>query len=193
MKRLILFLTIVLLISCQKDQDEPIINGHVLHYDGPNQSAPILARGISYPLVKFPASEIQQAGVTGESLSQIDYYVDQRPSSAKLLVFGWNQGTDTEPGDLLYEQTLGQISNNSWNSIRLDQKIALPDQGVWVVFEIDSGDNDIRVIGCDPGPRNPNGDGYGLFGSTNAPGWSDFYSFSNQNVNINWNIRAVTE
>jgi hypothetical protein len=193
MNQLILFLTTALLFSCQKDQDEPKVSDQVLHYDGPNQSAPVLARGISYPLVKFPGSEIQQAGLTGESLSQIDYYVNQRPSAAKLLIFGWNQSTDTEPGDLLYEATLGQISNNSWNTVKLDRKIALPDKGVWIAFEINAGDNDIRVIGCDTGPRHPDGDGYGVFGNNNEPGWTDFYNFSNQDVNINWNIRAVTE
>ena len=193
MKQLILFLTTALLFSCQKDQVEPMVSDHVLHYDGPNLSAPTLARGISYPLVKFPSVEIQQAGLTGASLSQIDYYIDQRPTSAKLLIFGWNPSTDDEPGDLLYEATIGQISNNSWNTLKLDRKIALPVDGVWIAFEINAGDNDLRVIGCDAGPRNPNGDGYGLFGNNNEPGWTDFYSFSSQDVNINWNIRALTE
>ena len=81
---------------------------------------------------------------------------------------------------------------NAWNSEILDTNLLLPENGIWVAFEIDAGDEDLRVIGCDAGPRNDNGNIYGLFGDNN-PGWTDFYSFSQEQVDINWNIRLTVE
>ncbi|NND31147.1 MAG: hypothetical protein HKN76_01060 [Saprospiraceae bacterium] len=193
MKRLFFLSIMALALSCQKEQDEPIISGNVLHYDGPNQSAPVLARGISYPLVKFPADEIQKRGLASQSLIEIEYYIDQNPIAAKILIFEWNDSTDNLPGTLLYEAEINNSRNRSWNKHTLSHPIQLPASGFWIAFEINAGNNDLRIMGCDPGPRHPFGDGYGLFGNNNEPGWTDFFEFSGRSVDINWNIRAVTD
>jgi hypothetical protein len=189
MFRSALLLSVLVLISCQKDQDEPIVTQLTLHYDGANQSAPILARGISYAAVKFPSYLIQSSNLTGKKLASVDFYVSQRPDALKLLVFAWNATNPDLPGNLIYEAILNKVSSNSWNTHDLEASSEVIDDGFWVAFEIESGDRDLRVIGCDPGPRIPNGDMYGLFGDNN-PGWTTFYDFSQQEVNINWNIRA---
>jgi len=182
------------LIACRKDEDgEPNITDNTLHYDGANQSAPILARGISYSVVKFPGSEIDQQGLAGKSLKEVAFHLTQRPDRLKLLVFGWNTANGSEPGGLLYEATLNTVDEGSWNEHRLSNPVLLPSEGIWIAFEIDAGDNELRVIGCDQGPRHPDGDGYGLFHEDDLPGWTNFFSFSNETVDINWNIRATVE
>lgn len=178
---------ILAIFSCQKDAEEPTITLNTLHYDGPNFSAPLLARGISYPSVRFSANAIQSVQLQGRIINKIDFYLDQRPESMRLLIFEWNS-TDTMPGNLLHGETLNNLQTDSWNSYHPDLEISLPETGIWIAFEVMVGDNDLRVIGCDPGPRIVNGDVYGLFGDDN-PGWISFFEFSQQEVNINWNIR----
>jgi hypothetical protein len=175
------------IFSCKKDEEEPIITVNTLHYDGPNFSAPVLSRGISYPSVRFSANVIQSVHLQGKIINKIDFYLDQRPESMRLLIFQWNSA-DTMPGDLIYGETLSNLETNSWNSYHPDTDVSLPESGIWIAFEVMAGDNDLRVIGCDPGPRVENGDVYGLFGDNN-PGWISFFEFSQQEVNINWNIR----
>lgn len=192
MSRLLLFLIFLPWFSCQKELEEPVINDNTMHYDGPNQNAPVLARGISYPAIKFSADFISDQGHTGKRIKAIDFHLSQKPRVLKLLVFGWNTTEDQLPGDLLYEKELGDLHRNSWNHYPMDIDIPIPAEGIWIVFEVDAGDEDLRVIGCDPGPRKINGDIYGLFGDNN-PGWTDFYQFSGQETNINWNIRAMLE
>ena len=192
MLRSVILLSLLVLLSCRKDQEEPLISETTLHYDGPNQSAPILARGISYAAVRFPSYLVQTSNLTGKKLSGVDFYVSQKPDVLKLLVFAWNPTNPDLPGNLIYETNLNKVSENSWNTHQLDANTDIIDDGFWVAFEIEVGDRDLRVIGCDPGPRIPNGDLYGLFGDNN-PGWTNFYDFSQQEVNINWNIRAQVE
>lgn len=187
MSRLVLFLMILTIFSCKKDEEEPIITVNTLHYDGPNFSAPVLARGISYPSVRFSANAIQSVQLQGRIINKIDFFLDQRPQSMRILIFHWDS-SDTMPGDLIYGETLSDLNTNSWNSYHPDVEVSLPETGIWIAFEVMAGDNDLRVIGCDPGPRIENGDVYGLFGDDN-PGWISFFEFSQQEVNINWNIR----
>lgn len=187
MSRIVLFLIILAIFSCKKDEEEPIITVNTLHYDGPNFSAPVLARGISYPSVRFSANAIQSVQLQGKIINKIDFYLDQRPQSMRILIFHWDSA-DTMPGDLIYGETLSDLNTNSWNSYHPDAEVSLPETGIWIAFEVMAGDNDLRVIGCDPGPRVENGDVYGLFGDDN-PGWISFLEFSQQQVNINWNIR----
>lgn len=192
MNRLWILFTLLVLVSCQKDQDEPIVTENTLHYDGPNQSAPNLARGISYPAIKFSADFLAAKNLRGKRIKQIDFHLTQNPQHLKLLIFKWNDLDSSIPGDLLYDQDIDNLQTNAWNSEAIQTNLILPETGIWIAFEINSGDEDLRVIGCDSGPRDDNGDLYGLFGDDN-PGWTDFYNFSQQQVNINWNIRAVLE
>lgn len=192
MARLLPFFILLASVSCQKDLEEPLITENTLHYDGPNQNAPVLARGISYPSVKFTATYLNDHGQVGKRIREIDYHLSQKPQNLKLLIFAWNPADDSIPGDLLYEKEVNDSKRNSWNKHPLEINLEVPGQGLWITFEVDSGDNDLRVIGCDPGPGEVNGDIYGIFGGNN-PGWIDFYQFSGEETNINWNIRAMLE
>lgn len=193
----ITFLLAILLIgfcACDKE-DDPILSAESLHYDGPNQAAPILARGTSYTAAKFPASEIANQGHTGKNLSGVEVYIADRPQQLKILILEWNGNDANEPGNALYEQTLqgGDLNTNSWNVLPLDQEIGIPDSGVWIVLEVQVGNQDIAVIGCDPGPRHTNGDVYGLFDNNAEPGWISFLSYTNNATSINWNIRGIVK
>ncbi len=195
MRMKLLLLCIFFSLGCQKDDEiDPVVGSNALHYDGFNQSAPAVVRGISYAAVRFPADELIRMGQVGKSLTSIDYYVQDVPQSMKVLIMQWNDQDHNEPGGVLYQSTIDdrEIDGNRWNRYTLGQPVTLPDMGLWITFEIDSGDQDLRVIGCDPGPRHENGDVYGVFGD-NLPGWSSLYSFSDQQVNVNWNIRGFTQ
>lgn len=182
-----------LVISCQKD--DPVVTPdplpNTLHYDGPNQSAPVFAQGVSYAGVRFSSSVVERYGHTGKSINSITFFIAEVPDVMRLLIFADNGARRNEPGDLMYEYQFmqGEINPGSWNDHLLDNAMAIPAEGVWVVMEVDASDQRLAIIGCDPGPRQPEGDIYGLFGDNN-PGWFTFYEFSNRSVDINWNIRA---
>ncbi len=192
--RLFSVMTLVFLLFCACDKDDdPILSTESLHYDGPNQAAPILARGTSYTAVKFPASVIADQGHIGKDLLGIEVYIAERPEQLKVLILEWNANNANEPGSALYEQTLqgDDLRNNSWNVLTFDDEIGIPDTGVWIVLEVQVGNQDIAVVGCDPGPRHANGDVYGLFDSNAEPGWISFLDYTNNATNINWNIRGI--
>ena len=181
--------------ACQKDNDiDPISGDTALHYDGPNQSAPEILRGLSYAAVRFPADEITRLQAQGKRLIGVDYYVQDRPEGIRLLILDWNPQSENEPGNVLYERSISRsdIDGNSWNRHSISSAVIIPAEGFWVACEVDAGDEDLRVIGCDPGPRHPEGDVYGIFGD-NLPGWTSLYDFSNNSVDVNWNIRAQVE
>ena len=190
-----LLLILLLVIACSKDNNlDPISGDGALHYDRENQSAPAIARGLSYAAVRFPPNEITSASAQGKQLTSVDFYVSDRPTQIRVLLFNWNDQTPNEPGTVLYEQILqrGAIDGNAWNRHNLGSTVSIPTEGFWIACEVDAGDQDLRVIGCDPGPRHPEGDVYGVFGD-NLPGWTSLYDFSSQAVNVNWNIRARIE
>ncbi len=195
MRYLVLALSVLVVAACNKDDEiDPVSGDRAIHYDGSNQSAPAIARGISYAAVRFPAAEVLASGATGKSLTGVDFHVTDRPSQIKVIVFSWNDQDDREPGNVLYEQVLSRstISGGAWNHHSFGRSISIPAEGFWIACEVDAGDNDLRVIGCDQGPRHPQGDVYGVFGD-NLPGWTSLYDFSSQAVDVNWNLRGVIE
>ncbi len=196
MRLLGLFILISIFFGCSKDDDnlDPISGSTALHYDGQNQSAPQIARGISYAAVRFPQSEVSSRGHSGKMLTGIDFYMADEPDAIRILVLAWNEMDETEPGGVLYEAILqgGGFSGNQWNRHELSQEVLLPEGGIWIAFEVQAGDRDLRVIGCDNGPHHPHGDVYGVFGD-NLPGWTSLYDFTNEQVDINWNIRAIVK
>ena len=197
MNRSIVFLlALTVLISCQKD--DPVITPEVLpntlHFDRGNQSAPVFAQGVSYAGARFSSTEVDRLGHTGKSISSVQYFIAEIPDHVKLLIFANNSLRRGEPGELIYqyEFTSGDLSGDAWNEHTLGSTMPIPLEGVWIVFEVDAGDRNLAILGCDPGPRHSEGDIYGLFGD-DSPGWFSFYEFSNQTVDINWNIRALVQ
>ncbi len=193
--RIYLFALLTLVfLACEKDEDPFIPGEDTLHHDGDNLSAPVIAQGISYSAVRFSGDDIMNQGHEGKNLAAIDFYMDQRPIFMRIIVFGWNDAEEDEPGDVLleYDLNMDRLDEGAWNRHVVGGSMVLPQNGIWVAFEINAGDENLRVIGCDPGPRVPNGDVYGIFGDNN-PGWTSFYEFSDQSVDINWNIRVEVE
>ncbi len=191
--RYIFLSLLLLLLACKKDDDRITPLPNSLHYDGAYQAAPLLARGISYTAVRFPASEITRLGHQGKDLFGVDFHIDEVPDNMKLLVLRLNPDDARTPGPVLYDQALSRstLSANRWNRHEFEAAIPLPAEGIWIVFEINAGNRDLRVIGCDPGPRHELGDIYGLFDNNGEPGWISYYQYSNQSVDINWNIRGL--
>jgi hypothetical protein len=137
---------------------------------------------------------LDAVGFFGRDLLQVEYYVQQSPEALGLLVFEVNPEDSLVPGTLLYRHDLDAraLRTSAWNRHILDMPIPLPASGFWIAFEVQVGDQNLAVLGCDPGPQIPDGNRYGVLGDDN-PGWVTFYDFSNQSVDINWNIRAVID
>ncbi|MDH3650725.1 MAG: hypothetical protein OEQ53_13660 [Saprospiraceae bacterium] len=189
-------LLMIIVLACQKDDNapDPVSGDNALHYDGSNQSAPVVARGISYAAARFPENELSSRAQQGKNITAIDYYIAQEPDAIRLLVLAWNEQDATQPGPLMYEASLPgtDFSGNQWNRHTLTGAVPIPEAGIWIAFEVQAGDRDLSVIGCDLGPHHPHGDVYGIFGDS-LPGWTSLSSFTNNQIDINWNIRAVTE
>ena len=195
MNKLILLALIGLLaISCDKDDPIPDVNfdQDVLNYDGAPNDAPQLPRGLSYQAVRFTAADLARSNHVGRGILGVDFWIRDVPSQVKVIIHRWNPSTSQEPGAVLYEHILtsSDLSSSNWINHDLTENLDVPAEGFWIILEVDAGNEDLQVTGCDSGPRHPNGDVFGLFGS-GLPGWTSFYSNSGDQVSINWNIRAI--
>ncbi|MEM1271572.1 MAG: hypothetical protein AAF752_06705 [Bacteroidota bacterium] len=152
----------------------------VIHYDGPNQSAPSLGDGAQQAAVRFTPAQI--GGVAGGTLEAVNVYIRNVPNAAELRIY--RESRPTEPGTLVYRQPVGDLQPDSWNLIQLDQTVGLLDEDLWVGFAYTI-DASLAVVGCDPGPAVRDGDW--TFNAEN--GWAPFNQISPES--INWNIRAV--
>ncbi len=193
MRIILLVILITGVLACQKDDTPSTVATlpNTLHYDGRNQSAPVFSQGISYAAARFSAAEIRRLGHTGKTMIAIEYYIDEVPDAITILVLADDPTRRSLPGDEIYKYQvdLQNVAEDDWNEHVFNASVDIPDEGVWLVLELDSGNRNLAIVGCDPGPRHPDGDIYGIFGDDN-PGWTSFYDFSNRAVNINWNIRG---
>lgn len=195
MNRLLLLAILALLaFSCDKDDPIPAVNfdQDVLNYDSGPNDAPQLPRGLSYQAVRFSASDLQSSNHIGRGILGVDFWIRDIPNSINVIIHRVNPSNSQEPGAVLYEHTLNSndLSSSSWINHDLTENLDVPSEGFWIILEVDAGNEDIRVTGCDPGPRHPNGDIFGLFGS-GLPGWTTFFDYSGEQESINWNIRAI--
>lgn len=196
MKNSLIFLLLILVFAACKDDEDPIptadFEQDVISYDGAPNDAPQLPRGLSYTAVRFHQDDLLRSNHIGREILGVDFWIQDVPDAVRILIHRWNPNTSQEPGAVLYEHTLAasDLSPNSWINHDLTQTLDVPEQGFWISLEIDAGNRDLRVTGCDPGPRHPNGDVMGVFGA-NLPGWTSFFDYSSQQVSINWNIRTI--
>ena len=193
-KLLLLALIGLLAVSCDKDDPIPEVRFEqdVLNYDSSPNDAPQLPRGLSYQAVRFSEADLERTNHIGRGILGVDFWIRDVPSSVKIIIHRWNPSNSQEPGAVLYEHTLPSrdLSSSSWINHDLTENVDVPATGFWIILEVDAGNEDIRVTGCDPGPRHPNGDIFGVFGP-NLPGWTTFYDYSGEQESINWNIRAI--
>jgi len=187
MKKAIFALSLlVICLSFSCNDDETVTNDSELSYDqGPN-SAPIFGAGVHLAAARFPSPLTE--GFSGQNLDRIDFYLVRTPSNTKIRVY--DEDTPTNPGTLLYEADVtSTVSPDSWNSHTLTEDLEISGRDLWIAIEFTHSD-ERNTIGCDIGPAQSNGD-WVLEG--NQVEWQTFRDFTNNAVDINWNIRGIIE
>ena len=180
MKQLcILLLALPLLfIACE---EEDLTN--VLFYDGENFSGPELPAGTHELAVRFTSNELSEH--IGKKLVEASFFVGLAPEGLQLIIYG--QGTDSSPGDILYDANIDGVIQQQRNTHLINEPIEITGEDIWISMRVRHGQTQ-QSIGCDAGPGQTNGDW--LFRSDD-PQWLPFSERGNDNVN--WNIRGFVE
>jgi len=163
-------------VSC--NDDPPVIEDLV--YAGDNANSPALPPGIYEFAARFPVSFTDD--FTGQSLESVEIDLYEIPSILELRIYG--AGSSEAPGSMLYSDIItGDVVANSRNTVFLSDPIELTDQELWISVRA-SQSVEQQVMGCDAGPRDPNGD---RFFANDGSNWTTFNAFSSPE-SINWNI-----
>ncbi len=182
---LVLLALSLVFVSCKKDDDDTPqeTNEYQLSYDDEASDAPALDAGVYELGARFPASFT--ADYTGKKLEEVSFYILTIPSKCELVIFG--AGTASAPGPELYSTNLtATINGESWNKHVLDTPIDITGEDIWICVRVEHGST-LGSLGCDLGPANANGD---WMISAGAVGWTSLRDFSDNEVDINWNIRG---
>ena len=189
MKKLLLFLPILLLMLACADDDEgggDDCRNADLNYDCANFSAPALPTGIYETAVRFTPDLTQE--FAGQNLTEVEIYFASVSAATVLKIYG--PGTANTPGDLLYSRIISaDMRTDSWNSHVLTDPVAITGDDLWVSVLVDHPDN-IRTVGCDPGPALSNAD---FIFSESENRWTTLRDFTAGEADINWNIRAYVD
>lgn len=183
---LLLALSIGLTFFNCNDGDDGDSNQAELFYDNGSSSAPFFNEGTHEAAVRFPRSIM--SNFTEQTLDRVDFYLVNVPNNCVVKVY--NEGTDQGPGLLLYEADISTtVRGRSWNTHELTESLVLTGNELWLSIEITL-DERSNTIGCDIGPAVDNGDWVSADGEL---GWSSYRDFTDDAVDINWNIRGVVE
>jgi len=168
--------------SCKKDDETPEeVNDSQFSYDGSAQDAPALEAGVYDLGARFPSALTDN--YEGKQLEEVSFYILSVPNKCELLVFG--QGSDTEPGSLLYSANLtSSIDGETWNKHTLSTPVDITGEDLWICVRVEHGAT-MGSLGCDIGPANLNGD---WMYADNV--WTSLRNYTGGDVNINWNIRG---
>lgn len=178
------------LLACEDapNNNDPLIEAPLvsLNYDGSNLTAPQLSAGTFEAAAKFTDNET--ANLQNGQLTEVYFYLLNTPQSASVKIYkGSNQGF---PEELVYSKGVtSDMSSNSWNHHILDTPVDIDQRDLWIAIRLNHSQAD-QTIGCDPGPANTNGDW--LFESADG-NWEKLLRRSNNEANINWNIRGVVD
>lgn len=176
-----LFAICFLLISaCNKD-DDGVSLPDTLNLDGDNQSAPILPAGIYESAARFNSSLTSQ--YTGRNLESISFFMGEIPAACVVKIY--DEGTATEPGNLLYSADVrSQLRTIAWNEHVLTDPIEITGKDIWIAIRVAHNGN-LQSVGCDTGPAVTDGDW--LFQNSD----NDWLPLRQRlPININWNIRG---
>jgi hypothetical protein len=183
LRLLSLLLLVLAVAACGDDEDQL---GAELSYDGPNFTGPILDPGIHILAARFTSNEI--ANYVGRDLERVSFFLGSVPEKVEVVVFG--EGTPTSPGPELYRLDLTQRATPlQFNDHRLQTPITLTEQDIWLAVQVTHSSRE-QSVGCDAGPRDPNGDW--IF-SAGTPGWTTFNESTGGSESVNWNIRGYVE
>ncbi len=180
--------TTLALGSCNNDDDNspaPEID-QGLYYDGPNATAPILPGGTHEAAARFPAA--LTGPLAGKELTTVYFFMLGLPQGVQVKIYG--QGNNNFPGQLLYTANIrrSELNDFSWNEHVLTTPLELSGSEIWISIRVVH-NNNFQSIGCDSGPRDPNGDWLLLDGNNQ---WTTYQLLTN-GESINWNIRAKVE
>jgi len=168
--------------SCQDDDSD--FDLFTLRHDGENATAPALPIGDYEAGAHFTAADVANHPQT--ELIAIEYFVQDRPASAEILVSASTGGN--APGNIMFSRDVStEIVPFSWNRVDLGSPIPL-NNGLWLSMAFTNNVDNLQVMGCDGGPRNANGDW--LFDSFDG-NWLTYQNRTGES--INWNIRGILQ
>lgn len=186
MKKLAFILCIGLLTfsACEKDEPNTGPGGtELLRLDGERANSPILPGGTYEHAVKFPSSLTSL--YDGDLLTGVQVEMNDVPSNMEVIIYG--PGTSaTVPGIELYAGVISGLTPNALNNIEFNEQdqILIGRSDLWISMKYTIS-SPTQVIGCDAGPRDPNGDYLNDNGA-----WTTFADFTGSE-SINWNIRGI--
>jgi len=170
--------SLVFLVACNDDEDSRPTN--VLRHDGDNRTAPFLEQGDYEAAARFTAEETMV--FEGQLLERVSFFIAELPSTCEVRIY--QGGTDQAPGQLVYSADVSNaVEPLQFNDHALRDDITINDEDLWVSIFFSHGGRQ-QTIGCDAGPRDPNGDWI-----TENQQWTNFQQFSG-GESINWNIRV---
>lgn len=178
-----LLAAMLFMAACNDDDTGPVTDD-VLHYDGANNSGPVLAAGEHELAVHFPA-EIM-ADYNGKKLTEVEFFVGTPlPENCKVRVYKGGAGA---PEAQVYEfDVTSGLQSLAWNRHVLPTPVDLDGDDLWLgVFVVHAAEQ--QSIGCDAGPRKENGDW--LYQSLDNA-WKTYVDRTGESVN--WNIRGKVE
>lgn len=179
-----IFLTFV--FGCKKASEEEILQKDItttISYDRGNFTAPRFSRGTYETAAKFTGPIIKT--YTGYIIKEVDFFLAGTPTNCNIKIYA--TGENDSPGELLYSEQLTELmSVNSWNKHTLINPIEITGEEIWVSLEFTVNGAQL-AIGCDPGPRNINGD---WVYQKELEEWNTFHELTG-GESVNWNIRAI--
>ena len=149
--------------------------------DGTNFDAIGLTSGGTFSVAaRFTPTEL--GAVSTQGLMSVEVYINDVPTSARLVLYGPN--TDLIAGPEVYSQAFTPVTS-SWNTITLTTPyIVTGTTDLWIGYEVTHGAS-IYPCGVDAGPAAFNGDRIYSGGA-----W-DRLSVLAPTLNYNWNIAAT--
>lgn len=183
---LVLFSLLFLLTACREDDEIPITNVATFNYDGSNNTAPILDAGEHIAAARFTAN--QTSPFNGRTLDRIEFFLFNVPAVVEVRVYG--AGTSSAPGDLLYSADLSNdLISNSWIGHALVDPVPITGEDLWIAVRVVH-NFQTQSIGCDFGPATNNGD---FILTDPGTSWRTFRDVTNNQADINWNIRGFSD
>lgn len=151
----------------------------IIRYDdGVNDNAIGLTSGGTFQVAAyFPAATM--ATYAGMKLDQVEIFVQDVPDPCVLKIYG--QGTATEPGPLLHEQTVVPTAL-SWNLFTLTSQVDITGDDLWIGYEV-THDAGFYPAGIDAGPSVV---GFGDMISLDGVTFESLYNLAA--IEGNWNI-----
>ena len=166
--------------ACSEDENNFDLD-NTLHYDGPNQTAPVLPAGEYEAAARFTSAEL--AEFVDRQLLEISFFIANLPESCTIKIYG--EGSVDEPGNVMYSASVsGSLRPFSWNTHEIRNPIDITGKDIWISIAVTHASTQ-QSIGCDAGPAHPDGDW--LYRDTEQ-NWSTYRQISGES--INWNIRG---